>query len=169
MMHIRPATPEDAKPIFALHCVTFPDDSEARLVEALVAEGDALVSLVAELGGAVVGHVMFSRMTVTGDGRVMKAAGLAPVSTNPAHQERGIAAALIEQGLADLRALGVEISFVLGNPEYYARFGYSAEGAVRFESVYGCPAFMVQMLDAATPLPHSGTADYAPAFARLEI
>jgi putative acetyltransferase len=169
MMHIRPATPADAQAIFALHCVTFPDDSEARLVEALVAEGDALVSLVAELAGEIVGHVMFSRMAVTGDGRDMKAAGLAPVSTNPAHQERGIAAALIEQGLDDLRGHGMEISFVLGNPEYYARFGYSAEDAARFVSAYACPAFMVQMLDDAQSLPASGTADYAPAFARLEV
>lgn len=169
MMHIRPAKPDDAKAIFALHCLTFPDDSEARLVEALVAEGDALVSLVAELNGTIVGHVMFSRMAVTGDGREMKAAGLAPVSTNPAHQERGIAAALIERGLNDLRALGVEISFVLGNPEYYARFGYSVIDALRFTSAYACPAFMVQMLDPATPMPKSGTADYAPAFARLEV
>ena len=169
MITIRPASPSDTQAIHALHCLTFPDDTEARLVDALVAEGDVLVSLVAELDGAIVGHALFSRMIVSGDGHAMKAAGLAPVSTNPAHQARGIAASLIEQGLSELRALGMEISFVLGNPEYYARFGYSAADAVRFYSPYACPAFMVQMLDARRSLPQGGTADYAPAFARLEV
>src|SRR3546814_14314147 len=56
---------------------------EAELVRMLEADGDALVSLVAEAGGAIAGHVLFSRMDVEADGAPLPAAGLAPVSVVP--------------------------------------------------------------------------------------
>ena len=133
----------------------------------LEADGDALVSLVAERDGVVVGHVLFSRMDVEADGTALSAAGLAPVSVAPGSQGQGIGDALIRAGLGALREQGVAASFVLGHEGYYPRFGYSPGLAARFASPFAGPHFMAMMLDSDAPWPLGGRADYAPAFGRM--
>jgi len=169
---IRPARAEDADAIDAIIRAAFARSGhgyqgEAELVRMLEADGDVLVSLVAEAGGAVAGHVLFSRMDVETDGAALSAAGLAPVSVVPERQGRGIGAALIRAGLDALRAQGVAISFVFGNEAYYPRFGYSPDLAMRFASPFAGPHFMAMMLDSHAPWPLGGRADYAPAFGRM--
>ena len=92
MVSLRPERAQDAAAIHAVHRASFPTDMEARLVDSLRAAGRLCVSLVAEVGGAVVGHVAFSPVT-TGSGTA--GAGLAPVAVAEAHRRRGIAAELI--------------------------------------------------------------------------
>lgn len=167
-MLARTATASDAAAIQAIHEAAFGGEAEARLVRMLAADGDALVSLVANIEGAIIGHIMFSRMTVTGDGEVIAAAGLAPVGVLPAYQGFGIGSALIREGLARLLAHGIELCFVLGHEGYYPRFGFTAKSAARFASPYSGPHFMALALDSALRLPERGVANYAPAFARLE-
>lgn len=133
----------------------------------LEADGDALVSLVAGIEGARVGHALFSRMVVTADGEPVAAAGLAPVGVLPAYQGLGIGSALIREGLAKLPAFGIRLCFVLGHPDYYPRFGFRVETAAPFTSPYAGPHFMALALDTRLALPERGRADYAPAFARL--
>lgn len=169
---IRPARAEDAGAIDAVIRAAFTGSGhgyqgEAELVRILEADGDALVSLVAETDGAVVGHVLFSRMDVEADSAALSAAGLAPVSVVPERQGRGIGAALIRAGFDALRAQGVAISFVFGNEAYYPRFGYSPDLATRFASPFAGPHFMAMMLDSDAPWPLGGRADYAPAFGRM--
>ena len=166
-MLVRNATASDAAAIRLIHEAAFGSDAEARLVRMIEDDGDALVSLVANIEGAVVGHVLFSRMTVTGDGKAIAATGLAPVGVLPASQGLGIGSALIREGLARLPALGIALCFVLGHEKYYPRFGFSVECATRFASPYSGPHFMACPLDSALRLPERGVADYAPAFARL--
>jgi putative acetyltransferase len=166
-MLVQSATPADAGAIDAVQESAFEGNAEARLVRMLEADGDALVSLVAGIEGATVGHILFSRMPVTGDGEPIAAAGLAPVGVLPAYQGLGIGSALIREGLALLPALGIRLCFVLGHEDYYPRFGFSADLAARFASPYAGPHFMACALDSALRLPERGVADYAPAFARL--
>ena len=164
---IRPAEPEDADGIRAVHEAAFPTPVEADLVEALVREGDAIVSLVAERQGEIVGHVLLSRMQVTGDGRELRALGLGPVGVLPGYQGGGIGAALIEGALGVARATGEEIVFLLGEPDYYTRFGFSAEAAAPFVSPYAGPYFMALVLRPDFVAPESGAAAYARAFSDL--
>lgn len=145
----------------------FGDQGEAELVRMIAADGDALVSLVAEHGGAIVGHVLFSRMDIEADGAPLSGAGLAPVSVVPACQGQGIGDALIRAGLDALREQDCAISFVLGHETYYPRFGYSPELAARFASPFAGPHLMAMMLDSGAPWPLGGRADYAPAFGRM--
>jgi len=168
---IRPATAADAEAIdsvirAAFAGTDFGHQGEAELVRMIEADGDALVSLVAEQGGDVVGHVLFSRMDVEAE-NVLPAAGLAPVSVAPGSQGQGIGDALIRAGLGALREQGVAVSFVLGHEGYYPRFGYSPELAARFASPFAGPHFMAMMLDSDAPWPLGGRADYAPAFGRM--
>lgn len=169
---IRPARAEDAGAIDGVIGAAFAatghgHQGEADLVRMIEADGDALVSLVAEAGGAIVGHVLFSRMDVEADGAPVSAAGLGPVSVSPDRQRRGIGDALIRAGLDALRGQGVGMSFVLGHADYYPRFGYSPALAARFASPFAGPHFMAMMLDSDAPWPQGGRADYAPAFGRL--
>lgn len=162
----RPARPADAAAIARIHIAAFPTPAEARLVERLEADGDVLVSLLAEDAGVPVGHVLFSRMAVEADGAPVAAAGLAPVAVVPERQGQGIGAALIEAGLAALGAQKVAICFVLGSPRYYGRFGFAAATARPFASPYAGPHFMARWL--ATPhAVTAGRADYARAFGEV--
>ena len=145
----------------------FGHQGEAELVRMIDADGDALVSLVAERDGAIVGHILFSRMDVEADGAALSGAGLAPVSVVPDLQGQGIGDALIRAGLDALREQGVAISFVLGHDAYYPRFGYSPDLAARFASPFAGPHFMAMMLDSDAAWPLGGRADYAPAFGRM--
>lgn len=169
---IRPTRTDDREAIdgvvrAAFAGTEFGHQGEAELVRVVEVDGDVLLSLVAEKAEGIAGHVLFSRMTVEADGAPLAAAGLAPVSVAPDLQGQGIGSALIRAGLAELRAQGVAISFVLGDPAYYMRFGYSSDLAARFASPFSGPYLMAMMLDSHAEWPQGGQAHYAPAFGRL--
>lgn len=161
---IRPAEPCDTAAIRNVLTAAFPTGAEADLVEALTRDGDAVVSLVAEREGEVVGHVLLSRMRVSGEGH---AVGLGPVGVLPGFQGGGIGADLIEAALVIARATGEALVFVLGEPDYYRRFGFSVETAAPFASPFAGPYFMALALQPGLTLPASGEAAYAPAFSDL--
>lgn len=137
---MRPATAADHAAIRRVETAAFGRDDEAGMVEAARAEGATLVELVHEQAGEIVGHILFSRMTVT-PARFI--AGLAPVAVTPEAQRRGIGDALCRAGIEAVRALGAEAVIVLGHPDYYPRFGFSTAAARLLTSPYaGSPAFM---------------------------
>ena len=140
----------------------FPTPAEADLVDQLRLDGDAIISLVAVDGNDVMGHVLFSTMTAP-----FKALGLAPVSVESGMRRRGIAARLIEEGIRDAKSAGWEAIFVLGDPAYYQRFGFSAKEAELFNSPYAGPYLMVLALNEGGLPASSGRVEYAPAFAAL--
>ena len=165
---MRPANPTDAAAIRAVRRAAVPTSAEAELVERVERDGDAVASLVAERDGEVVGHLLLSRMEVGGDGRRFRALGLAPVAVLPPRQRVGIGSELIRGALAIAGARGEEYVFVLGEPEYYQRFGFSAATAAPFASFYAGPFLMALRLREGVEPPASGKAHYAPAFARLD-
>lgn len=138
---------------------TYPAESD--IIEGVRAEGAVLIELVAEADGEVVGHVLFSRMTVTPP-RLLAALG--PVAVRPDAQGRGHGEALCRAGIEALRALGVEAVVVLGRPTYYPRFGFSHAAAKTIASPYAeRPAFMaMEMAPGALGQPLK--ADYPVAF-----
>jgi putative acetyltransferase len=164
---IRDSLDSDTAAIRAIHLSAFPTSAEADLVEQLTADGDSVLSLVAEEVGKVVGHVLLSRMRVSGDGRDYRAIGLAPVAVAASRQRAGLGSQLIRAALDRASRLGEELVFLLGAPAYYERFGFRAEEAAPFASPYAGPHFMALRLR-DVPLPQAGRAEYAPAFARLE-
>src|SRR5690606_35506149 len=94
-------------------------NDEALVIRQLREEGDALVSLIAEIDGEPVGHVLFSRMQVEADGKPIIAAAQAPTGVIPTWQHKGVGSRLIEAGLAALKPQGVQLCFVVGHPNYY--------------------------------------------------
>ena len=166
-LRVRPESGDDVEAIHAVHLAAFPTSVEAELVRALRADGDSEISLVAEQGGDIVGHVMLSRMSATGDGRAYRALGLGPVAVRPGTQGGGVGSELIRSALTIAGTLGEEIVFVVGEPDYYARFGFSAAAAAPFASPYAGPYFMALWLRSDFDSPAAGSADYAAAFGRL--
>jgi putative acetyltransferase len=131
---IRPAAAEDRDAIYALHLAAFGGSSEARLVVALEESGDAILSLAADAGGEIVGHLLFSRMQATAGTRRPAAAALAPVAVAAPYRHRGIGTALIDAGLAMLGEQEVDYVFVAGDVDYFDRFGFDPAVGARFDS-----------------------------------
>ncbi len=137
---VRPATPADHAAIRAITDAAFGGPDESAIIDGVRAEGQVLVELVADEDGEIVGHILFSRMTVTPD-RFF--AGLGPVSARPDRQNSGHGQALCRAGIEAVRDLGVEAVVVLGHLDYYPRFGFSREAAANLTSPYSAlPGFM---------------------------
>jgi putative acetyltransferase len=111
----------------------FSHQTEQFIVSALRAASALAVSVVAEVGGQVVGHIAFSPVTLSDGTRDWY--GLGPVSVLPEHQRRGIGKALIQEGLSSLRALGACGCVLVGDPAYYARFGFMNSPGLVYEGV----------------------------------
>jgi putative acetyltransferase len=105
-----------------------------------------LLSLVAEIDGRVVGHILFSRMWIdTADG-VVDAVALAPIAVLPECQRQGIGGQMIRTGLDLLRRRGERIVIVLGRPDYYSRFGFSVDKARDLDSPFPPHSYMAMEL-----------------------
>jgi putative acetyltransferase len=162
-MIIETETADDRAAIWRIHAAAFSSRAEADLVDRLRADGDLVLSFVGIEGGQLVGHVAFSKMQAP-----FRALGMAPVAVEASFRRQGIAARLIEAGLSAARGDGWEVVFVLGNPDYYGRFGFRAAAAAPFESPYAGPHFMALALQSG-PLPApNGVVSYAPAFSALD-
>ena len=123
---VRAGTPEDRQAIEALYPLVFPDEDLLPLVRQLLDMPGGTVSLVAVAGDTVVGHVLFTRCDLHG----RKVALLGPLGIDLARQRKGFGAALVRAGLDRLRDAACEHVFVLGDPAYYARFGFRPEPGV---------------------------------------
>lgn len=138
--------------------------AESRLVEALRAADLAAVELVATEGEEVVGHLLMSALSVFLDDQPVPALALAPLSVRPQRQGQGIGTALMEVGLDVARARQWDAVVVLGDPEYYARFGFTAEAAAHLESPYSGDSFMALELAEGALDGEDGLVVYPPPF-----
>ena len=139
---VRPEGAPDFAAIRTVNREAFGTVAEADLVDALRANGDAALSLVAEDDSGVVGHILFSHLPIRTTARDVAAVALAPMSVLPRWQRCGIGSALVWAGLDFCREAGREAVVVLGHPTYYPRFGFSAHLAGPLQAPFSGPAFM---------------------------
>lgn len=163
-MVIRPERPDDAVAVRDVTAAAFRDvahseQTEPAIVEALRAAGALTVSLVAEESGEVIGHVAFSPVEI--EGQEAGWFGLGPVSVAPAKQLQGVGQALVREGLDRLRTLGASGCVVLGEPDYYGRFGFISDPKLTYADV---PPAYFQRLAFGGGEP-SGVVTYHPGFA----
>lgn len=151
-------------PIATLTRAAFGGSYEAVLIDRLRHEGLVILSLVAERQGQIRGHILFSRLNVNVDGKLLAAAALAPMSVCPEHQNQGIGSALVREGAGLLRARGFDAVLVLGHPAYYPRFGFSAETAQFLVSPYAGESFMALELRPGALRGKDGRVVYPAAF-----
>ena len=163
-LRIQPERPGDAGDISHLTTTAFApmpfsDGDEARVIDDLRAAGALTLSLVAITdAGELVGHVAFSPVRI--DGQPGDWYGLGPVSVAPQMQGQGVGSALITNGLDRLRGLNAAGCVLLGNPDYYRRFGFLSDPALTYQ---GKPNRYFQQLVLEGP-PATGDASFHPAF-----
>ena len=163
-MILRPESPADRAAIHSLTQSAFTghphsDGSEPLIIDALRDAKALTISIVAELDGRVVGHAAFSPVEWCEQSGWF---GLGPVSVHPDLQGRGIGQALIKNGLEQLRAIGAKGCVVLGDPAYYARFGFRQDARFTYS---GPPPEYFQVLVWHEPEQGLGGAvRYHPAF-----
>ena len=147
MVEIREEQPADRAGVAAVNRAAFGGEDEVKLVEALHHEGDVVAALVAVEAGEIVGHILFSRLPIETDEGLLPAVALAPMAVRPDRQFKGIGSALVRKGLEMARERGATAAVVLGHPDYYPRFGFSANWARGLEAPYaGSDAFMAMEL-----------------------
>ena len=165
-MKIRHENPEDRQAVRRINELAFGRCNEASLVEALNAAGASVLSLVAVDGRNVVGHIMFSVVTVESASGLSSAIGLAPMAVLPERQKQGIGSMLVRTGLDELRTMGHEAVFVLGHPLYYPGFGFVRASAYRckWESEAPDEAFMAIELKPGALADKPGVVRFRPEF-----
>jgi len=163
---IRPENPEDAAAIRSVNEAAFGGADEADLVEKLRFRHGFTLSLVAICDNQVVGHILFSQVTIDSGSRRFAAVGLGPMAVLPAHQKTGIGSQLVRVGLEECRRLGYEIVVVLGHSDYYPRFGFIPAKPVGIVCEFKAPdeAWMVLELRAGALAGRSGTVKFQPEF-----
>jgi len=161
---IRAASPADAKAIAALNRAAFGGEGEVGIIELLRRDGLVAVELVAEQGGAIGGYILLSWLPTMMGGRAVKALALAPMAVLPGFQKQGIGGRLIAAALDEARAAGAEAVIVLGHPDYYPRFGFSAALARNLASPFTGEAFMALELVPGALAGQQGSVAYPAAF-----
>ena len=158
-MNIRFEQPNDIEQIKNVHLIAFETDTEANIVDALRNAGVELISIVAEKNGEIIGHILFSPVTLDGVTKIM---GLAPMAVLPNWQRKGVGSKLINEGMKACEKAGYEAVVVLGHPDYYPRFGFEPSVNFRIKSEYDVPpeVFMVKELKNGALKDKTGTVKY---------
>jgi len=162
---LREETAADWPAIDRLHQTAFNGPTEADLVRALHREQAVVLSLIAEEDGGIAGHALYSRVLVEIGGEFVPALALAPLAVAPERQRRGVGSRLVEEAHRRLAAQGEGMVFVVGDPAYYERFGFSKAAARPFKTPYDGPHVMALALNSGVPA--SGIVRYPIAFAEL--
>jgi putative acetyltransferase len=143
----------------------FGTTTEARLVDRLRGSADS-ISLVATVGNWVVGHILFTPVSIEPNINV-RVAGLAPMAVRPEYQRAGIGSELIRAGLDQCRRRGYAAVVVVGHPEFYRRFGFKPGHTKGLKCEFPVPAeaFMALELIESALTGIAGLVRYRPEFA----
>jgi putative acetyltransferase len=139
---IREREPADDEAIRRLNDLVFGGPFEGKLIDELRDAFIDAVELVAVEDDTIVGHILFSALTTMVDDDAVPTLSLAPMCVHPDHQRSGIGSALVEVGLELARRREWQAVVVLGHPDYYPRFGFSAELASGLDSPFEGESFM---------------------------
>jgi putative acetyltransferase len=171
MITVRRELPEDRETIRQIVESAFAGTAEADLVDQLRDAGKAIISLVATEDERLIGHILFSEVTLAPDGddsndTPLAAIGLAPLAVLPEFQNRSVGSLLTRAGLDECRKAGYQCAVVLGHPHYYPRFGFvpSVRYGIKSEFEVSDETFMVIELSENTLRNRSGIIRYQPEF-----
>jgi len=163
-MIIRPETTKDISRIneiiqSAFKAHPYSNQKEHLLLADLRINHALSLSLVAELNNIVVGHIAFSKVTI--NNQDLNWYGLAPVSVDPDYQNQGVGCALIKTGLEKLKNVNAKGCVLLGEPEYYNRFGFKQDVDLILADVPAEYFLALSFVNQTTP---SGEVKYNPVF-----
>lgn len=163
MVGIRAEGPADRTAVRFVNELAFFRADEADLVDVLRSGCPEGLSFVAVEGENIVGHILFTPVTITSGASVITGLGLGPMAVLPSHQGQGVGSALVRHGLEQARARGYPFVVVVGHPKYYPRFGFEPASRRGIRSQWpGMPddAFMVVVFDESSMRDVAGVASY---------
>jgi len=168
-IRVRDECESDHDHVRVIHEAAFGQPAEAHLVDILRRSASPKVSRVAEVDGEQVGHIFLSPVSIEGKKPRVDCAGLAPLGVLPAVQGMGVGSALVRDAITRCPEFGWASVFLLGDPAYYARFGFAlaAPRGLRFESPAFDTAFQCLELESGALEGSSGWVRYHEAFADL--
>ena len=161
---VRTERAEDADAVREVNEQAFAGPLEARIVDTLRGSSGSL-SLVATVDGRVVGHILFTPVSIDPP-HTVRVAGLAPMAVRPEFQRMGVGAALVVAGLDECRSHGYSAVVVVGHPDYYPRFGFAAAHTrgLRYADDVPLEAFMVLAFEPGALPKSGGVVRYHPEF-----
>jgi putative acetyltransferase len=159
LMEIRKERPDDVAAVRDVNRRAFGQDQEANIVDALRTNDAALLSLVATVNGQVVGHIMYSPLTVAEN---VNGVALGPMAVLPEYQRQGLGTRLIEAGNRKIKDAGYPFIIVVGHADYYPRFGFRPANEYGIKSEWDVPdeVFMLLVLNEQKMQGVSGLAKY---------
>jgi len=163
---IRHEAPEDVAAVRRVEEQAFGRTNEADLVDALRRRCAFTLSLVAVKDNQIVGHIVFSPVTIESGDASFGAVALGPMAVLPTHQRKGIGSQLVRAGFEECRRAGHDMVIVLGHPNFYPRFGFSPSKryGIRWEVDVPDEVFMVAELRPGALAGRGGTVKYQPEF-----
>ena len=169
MVTVRAEIAADIPAVRRVNELAFGRPDEAALVDALRAASVLQVSLVAVEEGRLVGHILFSPVSVESEGSAFQAMGLGPMAVLPECQGRGVGSELVREGLRECRRGGSKVVVVLGHPGFYPRFGFVPASRKGLRSEYQVPdeVFMVAELEPEALGGRRGVVKYRPEFGAI--
>lgn len=168
MIRIRAERSGDQKTIDQINDAAFNGDNESRLIDA-IRNSELFVpelSLVAEADGELIGHILFSIVTIKSGENDVPTLALAPMAVVPEHQNKGVGSLLVEEGLKRAKDQGFVHAVVLGHPEFYPKFGFVPASTKGIESPFPVPdeVFMALEIKEGSLDQIKGKIVYPPAF-----
>ena len=141
----------------------YSNGTEQFIVNALRAADSLTISLVAEIDGRLVGHIALSPVTLSDKSENWY--GLGPVSVLPAYQKQGIGTSLVNEGIGRLKDLGAEGCVLVGDPNFYQRFGFRSPDGLKHEGGVPQENFLALSFGDRTP---AGVVHFHQAFSATE-
>lgn len=168
LIKIRAERKSDHQQVQQIHLRAFGQKEEGEIVnnirksEGFVPE----LSIVAEKGEKVIGHILFSKIHIEKDSREEETLSLAPMAVLPDFQRKGVGEALIKAGIQKAKELGFDSIIVLGHPNYYPKFGFEKASKWKITCSFDVPdeAFMAIELEKGVLEKKAGRVVYPPAF-----
>ena len=161
---IRETTQSDLEEVFNLIHSAFGDRSESDLVKQLISDNDVLLNLVIESSNTIIGNVVVSKVTMEPDMGLF-CGGVAPLSVLPERQSSGIGSQLMKEAIKKSNEMGMDALFLLGDPDYYKRFGFNISN---LKSDYRVEHFQELELTRNCLVNLKSNVTYANAFSNLE-
>lgn len=165
---IRDQVSGDASRVREINQAAFPGRGGAKAFYQIRESGRPdVISLVAEMDGAVAGHILFTPVNIENKAGDLKGMGLAELAVDPNFHRQGIGRALTDAGVERLKATGCPYVIVIGVPEYYPRLGFQRGSLHGLECQWEAipdEAFMVLVLDGKALSRVSGVAAYTDRF-----
>ena len=165
-IEVRHERPGDEPAITRVNDAAFGQSDESRIITAVRAAGHSVLSLVAVRGDAVIGHIMFTPVSIEPHGAAIHALGLGPMAVMPALQRQGIGSSLVTAGLRECARVGCQAVVVIGHPEFYPRFGFRPGNSYGLRSPFEVPdeVFMAAELSAGALAGRGGLVRYVAEF-----